>query len=165
MMKKRFFAFVLQLLILFILGGCSSTPKDASNTLEITQPDEKIIQEYLDSKTNDISAPNQEGEMYSAFEIFGTDDNKIYVWMLKYEYLGQGKAVTNGVSTPIVLYIESKDGEIEIENHKSPKDGEEYGESLKKLFPQKVIEKMNNNHNDLIDQLEEIIQNRIKEDV
>lgn len=164
-MKKRFFAFVLQLLILFILGGCSSTPKDASNTLKITQADGKMIQEYLDTKTNDISAPNQKGKMYSAFKIFGTDSNKIYVWMLKYEYLGQGKELTNGVSIPIVLYIESKDGEIEIKNHKYPKDGEGYGKSLKKLFPQNVIDKMNNNHNEFIEQLEEIIQNRIKEDV
>ena len=164
MMKKRFFVFVLQLLILFILGGYSSTPKDASNTLKITQADEKMIQEYLDTKTNDISAPYQKGEMYSAFKILGTDSNKIYVWMLKYEYLGQGKEPTNGGSIPIVLYIEGKGDEIEIKNHKYPKDGQEYGKSLKKLFPQNVIEKMNNNHNELIDQLEEIIQNRIKED-
>ena len=157
-MKKIFFAFVLQLLILFIFGGCSETPKDASNTL-------KISQEYLDTETNDISAPNQKGKMYIAFKVFGTDSNKIYLWMLKYEYLDQGKELTNGVSIPVVLSIESKDDKIEIKSHKYPKDGAEYSKSLKKLFPKIVIEKMNNNHNDLIEQLEKIIQNRIKEDV
>ena len=164
-MKRRFLAFILLLLILFILGGRNSTPKDATNTLKITEADEEIIQEYLDTKTNNISSPNQNGKMYSTFEILGTDSNKIYVWMLKYEYLGKGKGLTNGVSIPIVLYIQAEEYEIRIKNHKYPKDGMEYGKSLKKLFPQNVITKMNNNHNELIKQLEERIQNRIKEDV
>lgn len=163
-MKRRFFAFLL-LLILFVLVGCNSTPKDSSNTLKITQADEKIIQEYLGTRTNDISTPYQGGKMYSAFKVFGTDSDKIYVWMLKHEYLKQTNELTNGVSIPIVLYIETKGDKIEIKNHKYPKDGTEYGKTFGKLFPRNVREEMSNNHNELVDQLEEIIKNRIKEEV
>ncbi|MEW9095481.1 MAG: hypothetical protein AB2417_10410 [Clostridiaceae bacterium] len=163
-MKRRLFVFLLSLSILFVLGGCNSTLKDSSNTLEITQTDEKIIQEYLDTKTNDISSPYRGGKMYSAFRILGTDSNKIYVWMLKYENLKQSNELTNGVSIPIVLYIETKGDKIEIDNHKYPKDGVEYGRSLGKLFPQNVRDEMSNNNNELIGQLEEIIRNRIKSD-
>ena len=162
-MKRRFFAFILSSLILFVLWGCNSTPKDAPNTLKVTQADEKIIQEYLDTKTNDINAPSY-GKMYSAFKVYGTDSNRIYLWMLKSEYLGQGKELTNGVSIPLVLYIESKEGKIEVKDHKYPKDGVEYGKSLEKLFPQNVRNEMSNSHNELISQLEKVIENRIKEE-
>lgn len=164
-MKKGFFAFLLSLSILFVLGGCNSTPKDSSNTLKITEADEKIIQEYLDTRTNDISAPYEGGKMYSAFKTLRTESNIIYVVMLKYEYLKQTDELTNGVSTPIVLYIETKGDKIEIKNHKYPKEGMEYGKSLRKLFPQNVMDEMASNPNELMNQLEEIIKNRVKEDV
>lgn len=158
------FAFLLLLSVLFIFEGCNSTPKDFSNILKITEADEVTIQEYLDAKTNDISAPYQGGKMYSAFEILGADNNKIYVWMLKSEYLRQTNELTNGVSVPIVLCIEAKGDKIKIKNHKCPKDGIEYGKSLRKLFPQNVRNEIKNNHNEFIDQLEKIIKNIVKED-
>lgn len=114
-MKRMLFAFLLLLSVLFIFEGCNSTPKDFSNILKITEADEITIQEYLDAKTNDISAPYQGGKIYSAFEILGADNNKIYVWMLKSEYLRQTNELTNGVSVPIVLYIETKGDKIK--NH------------------------------------------------
>jgi hypothetical protein len=163
-MKRRSFVLLL-LSILFVLGGCNSTPEDSSNIIKITQADEKIIEEYLDKRTNDISTPYGGGKMYSAFNILGTDDNKIYVWMLKSEYLKQTNELTNGVSVPIVIYIETKGDKIEIKNHKCPKDGVEYGKSLRKLFPQNVRDEIENNHNEFIQHLEEIIKNRVKEDV
>ena len=164
-MKKRFFVFILLLSIFFILGNCNSTPKDSSNTLKITEVDKKIIQEYLETKTNNISAPYNGGKMYSAFKILGTDNNKIYVWMLKHEYLKQTNELTGGVSIPLVLYVKTKGNNIEIKKHKYPKEGEEYGRSLTKLFPENVREEMNSNPNELAHQLQEIINNRVKEDI
>ncbi|MDN5316849.1 MAG: hypothetical protein PWR08_973, partial [Thermoanaerobacterium sp.] len=36
------------------------------------------------TKTNDIAYPNK-GKMYSAFELLGTDKDKIYIWLVKEE--------------------------------------------------------------------------------
>jgi hypothetical protein len=164
-MKRSLFAFTLSLLFLFILGGCNSTPKDAPNTLKIAEADEKIIREYLDTKTDDISAPYSGGKMYSEYKILGTDNDKVYVWMLKYEYSKQGKELTNGVSIPIVLYIESQGDIIEIKKHKIAGNGVESNyKSSKRLFPQNVRDEMVNIDNELINKLEEIIRNRVKED-
>lgn len=160
-MKKKLFIFLMIFQILLLFVGCNATKETSSNILTLTQADERTIEEYLDAKTNDISSPFQGGRMYSAFKILGTDSNKIYLWMLKYEYLKESNVYTNGVLLPVVLTIEVKDNQIIIENHSYPKDGNEYGPSLKKLFPQNVIDQISTNHNELVKELEQIIENRV----
>jgi len=160
MMKKLFlFLMIFQIFLLFV--GCNATKEASSNILTLTQADERTIEEYLDAKTNDISSPFQGGRMYSAFKILGTDSNKIYLWMLKYEYLKESNELTNGVSLPVVLTIKVKDNQVVIENHSFPKDGAEYGPSLKKLFPQNIREQISENHNEIVKALEQIIEDRI----
>lgn len=152
--------------IILIPGGCKSTIKNSSNSLNITKEDEKIIQQYLDTKTNDISS-TKSGKMYSAFILLGTDNDKIYVWMLKEECIkvGSGVIITNGVSSPLVLYVKTGEYGIKIKSHKSPKDGEGYGKSIKKLFPQNVIDLISNISNEHMAHLKEVIKNRVKEDI
>jgi hypothetical protein len=164
MKKGTIFIFLLS--VMLILEGCNSIAKNSSNSLKITENDEETILEYLDTKTNDISSP-REGKMYSAFDILGTDSDKIYIWMLKEECLKQGNEVkmTNGVSLPVVLYVETVEDKIEIKNHKFPEDGEQIGKSRRKLFPENVRNVMSNNSNERIIQLEEIIRNRAKEEI
>ena len=158
--------FIFLLSMLLILGGCNLTLKDASNSLNLNKEDEKIILKYLDTKTNDISSPRG-GTMYSAFTVLGTDSDKIYIWMLKEETLKQGSEVimTNGTSLPLVLYIEIEEDKIVIKNHKYPEDGQGNGKSIRKLFPGNVIKVMSNNYNERAEQLEEIINNRVKDDM
>jgi len=99
--------------------------------------------------------------MYSAFKILGTDAEKIYLWMLKYEYLEKSNELTNGVSLPVVLTIKTKDDQIVIEKHNFPKDGSAYSTSLRKLFPQTIRDQISRNHNDMVKELEQIIKDRI----
>jgi hypothetical protein len=77
-----------------------------TNPLKITQNDKKIILNYLDTKTNDIAYPSK-GKMYSAFELLGTDKDKIYIWLVKEEYIKTGTNLERGqgVSLPVVLKI------------------------------------------------------------
>jgi len=160
-MKRRLFLFLSILPILLIFVGCNSTKEASSNIIKLTQSDEENIREYLDTKADDISSPFQGGKMYSAFKILGTDPDKIYLWMLKYEYLKPSNELTNGVSLPVVLTIGTNDGQIVIENYSFPKDGNEYGPSLIKLFPQNVRDQISMNHNELVKELEQILENRI----
>lgn len=160
MTKKQYF-FLLFISILLFFSGCDPTPKDSSNPLKLTQQDEQMIEEYLDTRTEDISSPDQGGKMYSAFKVLGTDTDKIYLWMLKYEYLKQSNELTNGVSLPVVLTIKTKDDQIIIEHHSFPKDGSAYGASLTKLFPQNIRDQISSNHNETAKALEKIIKDRI----
>lgn len=158
------FVFLLSITIFFI--GCNSKLENSSNTLKITKEDEKTILEYLDIKTIDIDEARV-GKMYSAFSILGTDEDSIYIWLLKEEYFKQGNEIVQqgGVSLPVVLYIEKSKNGIEIKNHKYPGDGEQYGKDIKKLFPRNVIDEINRNYNERVEKLEEIIKSRVEEEL
>jgi beta-lactamase regulating signal transducer with metallopeptidase domain len=45
----------------------------------ISNPDEKTIHEYLNTKTDNLSGKAREGKFYSAFTLLSTDRDKIYV--------------------------------------------------------------------------------------
>lgn len=160
-MNTKRYLFLIFISILLIFSGCDDTPKNSLDTLKLTPQDERKIEEYLDTRTEDISSPDQGGKMYSAFKVLGTDTDKIYLWMLKYEYLKQSSELTNGVSLPVVLTIKTKDNQIIIEHHRFPKDGSEYGASLTKLFPQNIRDQISSNHNETVKALEQIIKDRI----
>lgn len=135
------------------------------NSLEITKTDEKIILQYLDTKTNDINVA-REGKMYSAFTVLGTDEDKIYIWLLKEGYFKEEGMlrVESGTSLPVVLYIKNGKNGIEITNHKYPEDGIGNEKSMKKLFPYYVRYAINSNYNERADKLQKIIKNRAEKD-
>ncbi|MCP2238768.1 hypothetical protein [Thermoanaerobacterium thermosaccharolyticum] len=140
-MKIRTFWVLASILsIIIVFTGCSSTPKiTATNTLKITQNDKKIILNYLDTKTNDIAYPSK-GKMYSAFELLETDKDKIYIWVVKEEYIKVGATLERGqgVSLPVVLKIKKSSKGISIISHNFPKDGVNFNKDVKKLFPANI---------------------------
>jgi hypothetical protein len=141
---------------------------DSADFLEITKDDEKVILEYLDKETNNI-ARSSEGKMYSAFKLLGTEKNKIYIWLVKIEYLKKGGQITHmgggAVSLPVVLYARKDENGILITRHKFPSDGVHYGKSIMKLFPLKVREKFSDIDYDEKERLKEITLIRAKDDL
>ncbi|MFL0247109.1 hypothetical protein [Candidatus Clostridium stratigraminis] len=162
-MKKVVLPSIILLVIILIFGLYNLTAKTSSNSLKISKDDEKIILEYLDTKTNDILAPLG-GKLYSAFTVLGTDDNKIYILMLKEEFIKHGNEMiqNGGVSAPMVLNVQTNDGKIKIIGHKYPRDGEEGSIDLKRLFPKNVRNVLNKIRNDGSFNLQDAIKNRIK---
>ncbi len=158
-MKKGIILVVLLTVILTLIG-CS--PRNAPNNLIVAKEDEETILNYLDMQTDDISSPNL-GKMYSAYEILGTDTNRIYMWVIKEEctIIGKDVNMSNGVSLPVVLYIQTMQDGIVIEDHKVPRDGVWYGQDIKQLFPENVILAMQNDHNERVAKLEEKIHARV----
>lgn len=133
--------YVLILSLLIILTGCNSVSKDASNTLKITENDEKTILEYLNINTKDI-ANSSKGKIFNAFKILGTDKDRIYIWLVKKEYFKKEDQNTledgSVVSLPVVLYIKKVDDGISVTKHKCPPDGVNYGKVVTKLFPSNI---------------------------
>lgn len=164
-MKKRSILIFI-LLMNLILGGCNSTVKNASNSLKITTEDEKIIQEYLDTKTNDILKA-RDGKVYSAFTILGTDKDRIYVWVEKIEYAKEGNSIVqrDGTASPLVLYIKNINNGIEIKGHKGPEDGKGYGKSIMKLFPENVRKMISTDYNERAVKLDEEAKSRAEDDL
>lgn len=165
-MKKIVLTSILLLGIVLIFCIYNSYVRTSSNSLKVTKDDEKIILEYLDTKTNDILAPLGE-KMYSAFVVLGTDNNKIYIFMLKKDFIKHGNEMISngGVSTPVVLSVETSDGKIKITGHKFPRDGEEGSRDAKRLFPRNVRSYLDKIRNSGSNQLQEAIDNRVKEEI
>lgn len=133
--------FVYLLSILIIFAGCGEIKTDATNALKITPNDEKTIQKYCDTKTDDIDS--SEGKRYSAFELLGTDKDRIYIWLIKTVYIkneGQDDTPESGssVSLPVVLYIKNDGKGITIISHKWPHDGKDWGRDVVRLFPPNI---------------------------
>lgn len=163
MKKRNIVIFVLLLAVLFIRFNFGL--KNSFNSLEITKIDEKTISEYLNTKTDDILAAT-DGRVYSSFTILGTDKDRIYLWLLKEEYIKKDNDITlqSGVSLPVVLYIKNDSNKIEIISHKIPADGAEHEETMRKLFPRNIRNKINHNNNERAKSLELDIKNRVEED-
>ncbi|MDE4542928.1 hypothetical protein [Thermoanaerobacterium sp. R66] len=160
---RSFLVFVLILSIIIVFAGCNSSQKiTTTNPLKITQNDKKIILNYLDTKTNDIAYPNK-GKMYSAFELLGTYKDKIYIWLVKEEYIKAGTNLERGqgVSLPVVLKIKKSSKGISIISHDFPKDGVNYNKDVKKLFPANI--RFPNNEE--IKNLVKVIETRAEEDL
>ncbi|HJB22729.1 MAG TPA: hypothetical protein H9946_01130, partial [Candidatus Jeotgalibaca pullicola] len=97
-MKKT----VVVLLLILLFSGFRYT-KNEPNKLELSRSDEKEIEEYI----NTLNNPGMGGEMNSAFELLGKNDEKgeLYLWIASQEYFrkdeDQPLESTSGVSMPL----------------------------------------------------------------
>lgn len=161
---------VLAILLVVSTAIVFSTSAIALSGEAISNPDEKTILEYLNTKTDDLSGKAREGKYYSAFTILSTDRDKIYVHVLKAEFVKQGNEIvlTNPVVSPLVLYVKNTNEGMIIVGHEGPVDGMGYGKSLARIFPENVREIMRaistEQYNEQAARLIEEIQSRAEDD-
>jgi len=104
--------------------------------------DDDYIRRYLE---NTLESPGFGGKMFCTYEIYGKESqgNKqhLYLWAFCMEYYVKQGVLREGtgVSLPVVLVsIPSCHGDM-IETHFKPADGEDYGNSIRALFPPKYL--------------------------
>jgi hypothetical protein len=155
-MKKTILISISTILLLssgcgFIGGQDVAVPK--MNVNKVTTIDQKnandglnnAISKYLEERLS-IRAIN--GKIFEAHELYGTEekDGKItaYIWsrMQEYDYK-DGKLIEGaGTSMPLVVALEKKDNAYNAVDFSAPADGSGYFDSIKKLFPEKYIDKI-----------------------
>ena len=103
-------------------------------------PGEDYIQRYLETS---LESPGFGGKMFCTYELYGKeakeDRQQLYLWAFCMEYYVKQGILQEGtgVSVPVVLVsVPSGHGEM-IETHFQPVDGEDYGNSIRKIFPPK----------------------------
>lgn len=148
---KKLIPISLLLLFISLLVSCKSINTNENNNIEITEKTEKIIEEYLDNNTDDIDLGKNSQKCYTAFEILGTSDNKIYLWLQK-----EG---ISAISLPVVLTVKNNDDELIITSHDFPGDGASYSKYIKKLFPNDIFPEPEE-HNAMVERLNKIIQDK-----
>ena len=150
-MKLKFFLIsrlILLFLIITLLTIAILIFNTKTITLEkITNVDKETILKYLEMKTENISLTHEGSTMVSAFHILEVTPNKIYIWVLKSEYVKYRNEILylmGATSLPVVLYIKKINGKLEIINHKFPRDGTYWSRDVNRLFPTTVIKSFNN---------------------
>ena len=105
----------------------------------INQPYEaEDLQSYLEAY---IESPNSGGRIFCAYELLGKETRhgtqQIYLWTTCMEYFVKDGTLVSGagVSLPAVLIAEATSRGYLIRTHMIPQDGEDYGESVRRIFP------------------------------
>lgn len=104
--------------------------------------DDNYIRRYLE---NSLESPGFGGKMFCTYELYGKepqgDKQQLYLWAFCMEYYIEGGVLQEGtgVSMPVVLVSVPSCHSDLIETHFKPADGEDYGNSIRRLFPQKYL--------------------------
>jgi hypothetical protein len=119
------------MLLILLLAGCSEP-----GSISVTEKDKQEIEKYI---RQEVMSPNFGGEVFSAYEILGSDENKgeLYLWALIQEYYKKGTEIEQGtgMSVPMVLKIDQSKDSFKVLSHTLPRDGSLYAEDIKNLFP------------------------------
>ena len=129
----------LSFIVVILLVGCQPEKHDDSSiTASGNIPQVENIEDYL---VTNIGISGFGGEVFCAYEPLNAEqgaEGKIYLWALCLEYyLEQGSLIPgSGVSSPVALRIQEKNGHYEVIGHLVPRDGTYYGPDVRAVFPQ-----------------------------
>lgn len=128
----------LGLITILLVAGCQSQeqPEPPANSSLVLMLEESI-NDYL---ATHIGITSRGGDVYCAYELLDAGratQGKLYIWALCQEYdVEQGSLKTgSGISLPVALQIQEKNGLTEIIGHLVPRDGEYYGPDVRSIFP------------------------------
>lgn len=142
-MKKKILLFLivlLSLLLILIIFILTKKPR----TIWITDNEylyTKAISYIVNEKTNENSNKDKEDfQIFTDFQGFGVEEKKklkyAYIWILdEAYYVSDNKLVSSSSSSMLYKFMFEND---EVVSYEVPKDGAEYGSSLKKMLPDSI---------------------------
>ena len=125
--------------MIILLVGCRSEEQD--NSLIIASGDILQVENIGDYLVTNVGVSTFGGEVFCAYETLNGmkgADGKIYVWALCQEYYLEQESLIlgSGVSSPVALRIQEKNGHYEVIDHLVPRDGIYYGSDVQATFPE-----------------------------
>lgn len=105
---------------------------------------EARINEQLKSYLPKIGQPAYSGQVFCAHHLYGFDEDqknnlvKAYVWAYCEEYYQESGQLKMGfgVSEPVLVTMELKNGVLTAKSYKEPGNGSLYAPSIKEMFPE-----------------------------
>ena len=140
MRKGIFLIAIIVILSALILLNCHSHKEESSKNILDSPKLKETIHSYLQ---NNILSRNFGGKVFCDYEFFGSEIKNrkihIYLWTLCMEYYLEDGVLKkgSGVSMPAALIALPSQQGYKIIEHREPKDGEGYGESIKEIFPKR----------------------------
>lgn len=104
----------------------------------LTKEQKAIIEKYISDKSNSYLEENM---TFTSTHYFGDryndDQLEVYLWAMFSEYDTKDNKFESYTesSMPWVIIVNTKDEQFEIIDYKMPKDGNQYKQSIKNMFP------------------------------
>ncbi len=124
------------------------TQEEASPTVPLPVS-ETLINEQLKSYLPEIGQPGYNGQVFCAHHLYGFDEEKennlvkAYAWAYCEEYYQENGQLKMGfgVSEPVLVIMELKEGVLTAKSYKEPGNGSLYAPSIKEMFPENYATK------------------------
>jgi hypothetical protein len=118
-----------------------SAPTTGQTSLINLESVNEAIDNYLSKR---IIIAKSGAHVFCSKHLYGYEESKnsaqvpAYVWVYCEEYFLKDETVTmgQGVSFPIKIYLKIQNGKLVAIRHEEPIDGEGYGSSIRKMFPE-----------------------------
>ncbi len=136
---QHLIATVALLLLLILPTGCQPKARGTDAvTPSVSISQVEHVDEYL---ATNVGTSSFGGEVFCASEPLDADQGaggEMYLWVYCMEYYPEEGSLVrgSGVSVPVALHIEERDGHYEITDHRLPRDGEYYGPNVRDIFPE-----------------------------
>ena len=144
MMIQTWRPWILALVVLLGALGCSSK-EDTSETLADEPELLDAVRTYLEGT---LMSPQHGGDLFCSFEVMKAeetgDTSTLYLWTVCIEYtLEDGKLLKrSAISVPVALTVAGADQGYTFLSLERPIDGIEYGETVRKIFPEDCYPKI-----------------------
>lgn len=79
----------------------------------------------------ELAYMSMQGEVTDSFNVYGGDENELYIWYAFEEFLPEENETGSGASLAVKLLMENG----KVTGHEVPEDGALYEESMQELFP------------------------------
>jgi hypothetical protein len=151
MKTKTIFITIVLITFQFLITSCHNNSNDIQS-----KEAEKAIKDYLE-RTFEYIKP--EGINIATFKVLGTDEKNdtivYYVWAYIIDYTNESNKLeeNRGSSLPVKLYLLNKNNIYTVVKAEKPLDGDQYDNSMKKLFPKDVYKQASSFGNEEVDKL------------
>ncbi|KZE68927.1 hypothetical protein AWM68_01265 [Fictibacillus phosphorivorans] len=130
--------FLRMILIIGLLTGCNAM--NQSSAVEVTSEMHEMISTYIIQSYEDVYPKTD--KQFEVHKVYGTkkigDITTVYLYSL---YSGFNKETkTEGQSghlVPAVIKLKNEDGKYVVSSYKEPSDGDDFKNTLYKIFPRK----------------------------
>ncbi|NIK26903.1 hypothetical protein [Paenibacillus lupini] len=127
--------FLILLISVFLLQSCSSSAEN----LELDQSVNEAISNYIVDQYKDVYSNSDKA--FEVHKVYGSTETgneiTVYIYSLYGGFNKNSRNSVNGHSLPAVVKLKEVKGVYTITSYKEPKDGDEFNESTKLMFPKK----------------------------
>jgi hypothetical protein len=126
----------------------TQTQEEAKETATPPVVSEVLIEEQLKTYLPSIGELSYNGKLFCTHHLYGFDEDKennqikVYVWAYCEEYYLENNQLKMGfgVSEPVLVTMETKDGALVATSYREPGNGSLYAPSIKEMFPEKYAQ-------------------------